>query len=46
MLKTLTISFIPSRKEEVHFDPVTLVYNASKLAVDRIRSSHKQQQAA
>ncbi|MFC0472209.1 transposase, partial [Halalkalibacter kiskunsagensis] len=34
------------KRAKVHFDLVTLVYNASKLAVDRIRASHKQQQAA
>ncbi|BAB03994.1 IS1182-like element IS656 family transposase [Halalkalibacterium halodurans] len=34
------------KRAKVHFDLVTLVYNASKLAVDRIRTSHQQQQAA
>lgn len=34
------------KKAKVHFDLVTLVYNASKLAVDRIRKQIKDRNKA
>lgn len=40
------VRYRTGKRAKVHFDLVTLVYNASKLAVDRINALVKQEQAA
>lgn len=40
------VRYRTGKRAKVHFDIITLVYNASKLAVDRINAQLKQQQAA
>ncbi|PLR82613.1 IS5/IS1182 family transposase [Bacillus canaveralius] len=40
------VRYRTGKRAKVHFDIITLVYNASKLAVDRINAQLNQQQAA
>lgn len=40
------VRYRTGKRAKVHFDLVTLVYNASKLAIDRINTKLNQQQAA
>jgi transposase len=40
------VRYRTGKRAKVHFDLVTLVYNASKLAVNRISTMLNQQQAA
>ncbi|GBF12465.1 hypothetical protein HK1_02531 [Tepidibacillus sp. HK-1] len=40
------VRYRTGKRAKVHFDFVTLVYNASKLAVDRINAKLNQQKAA
>lgn len=40
------VRYRTGKKAKVHFDLVTLVYNASKLAADRLNQMLNQQQVA
>ncbi|MBU5266521.1 IS5/IS1182 family transposase, partial [Virgibacillus proomii] len=40
------VRYRTGERAKVHFDMVTLVYNASKLAADRINAQLNQQQVA
>jgi transposase len=40
------VRYRTGKRAKVHFDLVTLVYNASKLAIDRMDVILKQEQAA
>lgn len=40
------VRYRTGKRAKVHFDLVTLVYNASKLAADRLNALLKQHQAA
>ncbi|MBB6514283.1 hypothetical protein GGQ92_003106, partial [Gracilibacillus halotolerans] len=40
------VRYRTGKRAKIHFDMVTLVYNASKLAADRINAQINQQQAA
>jgi len=40
------VRYRTGKRAKIHFDMVTLIYNASKLAVDRINAQLNQQQAA